>query len=354
MQKLTTVDADTLLSTPLPKTTFFVDGLIPQGLHILCGSPKIGKSWLMLWLCMKIAVGELIWEQPITQSDVLYLCLEDTFTRIQERLFLLADTAPCNLRFAVASCRIGEGLEEQIEGFIQSHPQTRFIAIDTLQRIRGASFDQSAYRSDYREITALKTLVDRHGLAIVLVHHLRKLGDTSDPFNQVSGTTGLTGAVDSTFLLRKESRASDTATLMATGRDIEYQELVLRFADNVWELLDRQDAREIQRQETPAFVHHIVSFMQGRAAWRGTATELMQAMNETTLPPNVATKYISQHYYEILKPAGVTYRTHRTGKSREMILEQMTINDGNDGEIAITNSSSSSSPTVNMNETGKR
>lgn len=47
VEKLKTIDADTLLSTPMRKTLFVVDGLIPQGLSVLSGSSKIGKSWLM-------------------------------------------------------------------------------------------------------------------------------------------------------------------------------------------------------------------------------------------------------------------------------------------------------------------
>jgi hypothetical protein len=43
-QQLQTIDADTLLSTTLPPTRFIIDRLLPQGLHILAGAPKVGKS----------------------------------------------------------------------------------------------------------------------------------------------------------------------------------------------------------------------------------------------------------------------------------------------------------------------
>ena len=51
MQKLQTVNAETLLYEPLEKPSFVVDSLIPTGLSLFCGSQKIGKSWLMLKLC---------------------------------------------------------------------------------------------------------------------------------------------------------------------------------------------------------------------------------------------------------------------------------------------------------------
>ena len=82
VEKLKTIDADTLLSTPMRKTLFVVDGLIPQGLSVLSGSSKIGKSWLMLWLGIQVARGQPVWEFETHKSDVLYLCLEDTYARI--------------------------------------------------------------------------------------------------------------------------------------------------------------------------------------------------------------------------------------------------------------------------------
>ena len=115
VEKLRTVDADTLLSTPLRKTLFIVDGLIPQGLSVLSGASKIGKSWLMLWLGMQVARGNPVWEFETHKCDVLYLCLEDTHVRIQNRLYQLTDEAPAELRIATTSYQIGNGLEQQIE-----------------------------------------------------------------------------------------------------------------------------------------------------------------------------------------------------------------------------------------------
>ena len=70
MSKLQTIDADTLLSTPLPATRFVVDRLLPEGLHILAGAPKVGKSWLALWLCLCVAKGESVWDFAVTKGTV--------------------------------------------------------------------------------------------------------------------------------------------------------------------------------------------------------------------------------------------------------------------------------------------
>ena len=135
--------------------------------------------------------------------EALYLCLEDsTLQRIQNRLFELTEDAPPTLHFAVMSQQLHNGLVEQIEQFLKEHPQTRLIVIDTLQRIRTAGNDANPYASDYRDIGVLKALADKHRIAILLVHHLRKMND-DDPMNMISGTTGLSGATDSNFVLRK-------------------------------------------------------------------------------------------------------------------------------------------------------
>ena len=143
MQKLQTVNADTLLYEPLEKPFFVVDGLIPTGLTLFCGSQKIGKSWLMLKLCLCVSQGLPLWDMPTLEGDVLYLCLEDIFCRIQDRLFKLTDEASGRLRFAVASCKLPDGLIVQLEDYLKEYPDSRLIVIDTLQKVRTASKDNA-------------------------------------------------------------------------------------------------------------------------------------------------------------------------------------------------------------------
>lgn len=146
MQKLQTVNAETLLYEPLEKPSFVVDSLIPTGLSLFCGSQKIGKSWLMLKLCLCVSQGIPLWDMPTMEGDVLYLCLEDTFCRIQDRLFRLTDEASGRLHFAVASCKLSDGLIVQLEDYLKDYPDSRLIVIDTLQKVRTASKD-NAYAS---------------------------------------------------------------------------------------------------------------------------------------------------------------------------------------------------------------
>ena len=128
----------------------------------------------------------------------------------------------------------------------------------------------------------------------VVVHHIRKQND-SDVFNKVSGTTGLTGSADATFVLEKEKRASDTAKLYVTGRDTPYQEYTLRFRDCRWELVERKTQEQLAKETIPDVLFRLVDFMRDKEKWAGTATELLAAMGETETIPTVITKWLNEY-----------------------------------------------------------
>ena len=238
MTKLETINAEDLQNRTYEPTPFLVDELIPEGLHILAGAPKIGKSWLALWLCLCVAQGQALWNFATTQGEVLYLSLEDSFQRIQTRLFDLTEDAPPTLHFAIMADTLKRGLEQQIEQFLTEHPTTKLVVIDTLQRVRGTGSDSNLYANDYQDIGLLKRLADKQHIAILLIHHLRKLHD-DDPMNMISGSTGLSGAADSAFVLQKNARSANAASLHCTGRDIPDRTLKLELDedDHVWKLL---------------------------------------------------------------------------------------------------------------------
>ena len=175
---------------------------------------------------MSIAKGEKVLGQETTQGTALYLCLEDSFQRIQNRLYELTDEPVENLHFVILSDTIGKGLEEQIEQFKSEHSDLKVVFIDTLQMIRSET--DSNYGSDYKELSILKSLADKLEVAIAVVHHTRKCSD-SDPFNMISGSTGISGCVDGSMVLIENKRGSRNAKLFCVGRDIENAEISLHF-----------------------------------------------------------------------------------------------------------------------------
>lgn len=332
MNNLNIMDAETLLASPLKPATFIVENLLPQGTHIFCGPSKTGKSWLMLWLCLQVARGNDFLSYKTNKCDVLYLCLEDTFPRIQSRLYNLTEDAPENLRFAVICDKIGFGLEEQLEEHIKQFPETKLVVIDTLQKVRRVLSGGSTYATDYEELSKIKNLADQHNLCIVLVHHSRKQGDQKDPLNQVSGSTGITGSVDSIFVLTRDSRNSDVATLIGTGRDIEYQELTLQFIKGIWLLQERLNRTQARQRKIPNFIFKLICYMEQELAFSGTATELLVVMGDDSMRANQATAQISKYYHEILAPVGITYSTSRTNKCRTLTLHFRDDHDDGDDE----------------------
>ena len=276
MTKLETINAEDLQNRTYEPTPFLVDELIPEGLHILAGAPKIGKSWLALWLCLCVSQGQPLWNFAVTQGEVLYLSLEDSYRRIQSRLFDLTEDAPSTLHFAIMADTLKHGLEQQIEQFLTEHPDTKLVVIDTLQRVRGTGSDSNLYANDYQEIGLLKKLADKRHIAILLIHHLRKLHD-DDPMNMISGSTGLSGAADSTFVLQKNSRLANIASLHCTGRDIADRTLKLEFGeeDHVWKLLeDSKTCSGASKISTLQLVHLFSELLRADPTYLGSPSAL--------------------------------------------------------------------------------
>ena len=312
--KLNTIDGAALMSQPLRPPNFVVDSLLARGLHILAGSPKVGKSWLALWLAVTVAKGEPVWDMATKQSHTLYLCLEDSVLRIQNRLFEITEDAPESVHFCTECAPIGQGLEEQIETFSMEHPGTVLVIIDTLQMVR--PIHDATYANDYRDMSVLKRLADRLGLAILLIHHLRK-EKAEDVFHRISGTTAISGAVDSNFTLVEKRRGSGRAKLTCIGRDIEYRELELeRNADNVWELLS--DSRTQPELLEGRITVLLSEFLEEQREFIGTPTELSQRIDpdgQEGITPKKVSRLILQNV-DPLKKIGITVTIRRSNGKR--------------------------------------
>ncbi len=274
---LTVIDGETLMDMKLPPTKFCVETLLPQGISMLGGAPKIGKSWMVLDLCVRIAKGETIWNLTTRKGTTLYLCLEDPLNRVQQRLCMLTDEVPENAYFATTAGTLADGLCEQIRNFVSKHPDTMLVAIDTFQIVRANNTDTS-YANDYDEVRQMKQLADELSISILLVHHLRKQGD-SDPLNKISGTTGISGAMDAIFVLDKSKRNADMATLVCTGRDIEYREMEMRLSKEscTWNLVS--DSLENPQMRLPDEMLSLVEFMKTQKSFSGTNSEFIELFN---------------------------------------------------------------------------
>lgn len=210
--------------------------LLPEGVTILSGAPKVGKSWLVYGWCVAVATGTPIWpgRQPEQRGEALYLALEDNERRMARRLELVTKDMPgvdlSNL-YAVHDWPRQEAGARAIADWLRKHPKCRIVVIDTLGAWRDADPGRkNAYAHDYAVGESLRPLCREFNVAIVVVAHTRKM-QSSDYMQMVSGTNGLTGSMDNVLVLER-GRGDDGAVLHVDGRDIENaQEAALRLID---------------------------------------------------------------------------------------------------------------------------
>lgn len=225
----------------LPPLNWVIPGVLPEGLSILVGNPKVGKSAMVLGWAHAVAEGlPVMGSIAVKQSVVLYLALEDNRRRVQDRIrglrpgtegstnlhFWTMDTLP---RFR----RLDDGGKEDLEGILDAQPDCRMVIIDTWSKVKPGrrSKNQQLYDVDSEAWSILHEITSRRRIAILVVHHTKKsLTPEGDWIYEVSGTQGITGTVDTIMLLRRK-RGEKVATLMVTGRDLDEDKEYLLHGD---------------------------------------------------------------------------------------------------------------------------
>jgi RecA-family ATPase len=224
-----------------------VPGIFVEGLTLFCGKPKGGKSWLLLHASHATASnGFTLGTIHCMEGDVLYCSLEDNKRRLKSRMRKLFGNQPRSprLHFKVKMPRLAQGGIDMLRTWIKSVPNPRMIAIDTLAMVRMPNRkDQSMYDADYAAVVELRNLAHEFGIAVVVVHHIRKM-EADDPFDTVSGTLGLTGCPDAIVILKRD--ASGTS-LIGKGRDLEEFEKAITFNKNSCTWRIEGDAEDVRR-----------------------------------------------------------------------------------------------------------
>lgn len=245
-----TFTAEQLMAEKLPEPRWTVPGIIPEGVTFLAGKPKMGKSWMSFGICVAVATGGVaLGAKPVEQGEALYLALEDNRRRLQRRLdkLLTSRAVPKGLHMATDWPRAGEGGIEHLDDFLAVHPKCRLVVIDTLARFKPhASGRRTQYDEDRAAVDPLGSVSNYHGVAVVVVHHLRET-ESDDPLDMIHGSAGLTGGVDGALVLKRQRGDAD-AYLHIDGRDIEQPtELALEFDSNAATWAIKGDAEDYRR-----------------------------------------------------------------------------------------------------------
>ena len=320
---LETVSMTTLYDTDFEGQEPLIDGLLYRGAYLLAGSPKVGKSFLMAQLAYQVSTGTPLWNYPVRKGTVLYLALEDDYRRLQERSYRMFGTAENeSLFFSVSAGQLGSGLDEQLTNFLREHPGTSLIIIDTLQKVREVDGDNYSYANDYEIIGQLKAFGDEKGICMLLVHHTRKQ-QADDSFDRISGTNGLLGAADGAFILEKEKRTGNTASLEVSGRDQPEQKFILKknMERLTWEL-ERVET-ELWKLPPDPVLEKIGALLSGEIQeWNGSPTELVLVL-ELDMKPNLLTKHLNVNKARLLNDHQIDYAPVRTHAGRRIHLNRV-------------------------------
>lgn len=298
-----------------------VEGLIDYGTIILGGASKVGKSFLSLQLAYCVSQGLPFLGFKTNQTGVIYFALEDVERRIQQRMQKMFGLEPAsNLYFATEAGYVGGGgFEEQLNTVLHEHPDVGLVIVDVMQKIRNP-LEQSSYGTDYLFITAVKELADKYGICLILVHHTRKTTD-SDIFKMLSGSMGITAAVDGSMVLYKKERKSGEATLAVVGRDIRDRELnlVRDWESPKWELVSEEDIIDLPSLPDKTLLAVAALLSDERPLWIGSADALVKATG-LEMSPNALSRYLGSHVTELKKEYFIDFSKGRTNSGRSIRL----------------------------------
>lgn len=308
---------DTVYRSRMP----VIENLLYTGAYILAGAPKIGKSFLVAQFAHHVSSGQPIWEYEIKQPGaVLYLALEDDYQRLQERMArMFGVESDGELFFAVSAKQVGNGLDEQLAFFLREHPNTRLVIVDTLQKVREMSGDAYSYAGDYEIISRLKAFGEQHGVCVLIVHHTRKQ-PAGDSFETISGTTGLLGCADGAILMQKEKRTDNKATLDIVGRDQPDQKIHLIRDEVTLQWNFEKAERQLWKEPPDPILTAVAKLVTAEShQWKGSATELAEAL-QVTIQPNALSKKLNVKSGKLIQEFGIQYENNRSRTGSNITL----------------------------------
>ena len=245
-----------LMNFDFTPVNWVVPGLIPEGLTILAGASKLGKSWFCLDLVHIRSNGGLFFNDvrfSVPQGKALYCALEDVPRRIRSRMEKRGFRGNRNLQFLFSLPRGKAGID-YLKEFIEEDP-VDLIILDTYGKWSEID-DLNKYKQVTEEVSLLKDFGDENEISIILVHHVKK-GSESDILHSVSGSNALVGVADTTIILNRK-RGSQDVTMFLTGRDVEEAEYALDFnkSDMGWSFLGER--HEVQTSEPRQMIYDIL------------------------------------------------------------------------------------------------
>lgn len=266
---------------------FLIDGIITPGLNLLAAPRKKGKSWFALDVALCVAKGEDFWGRKTEQGKVLYFALEDTPERVKNRINRILDDedAPSNLLVSCSTGCSGDKFYKDLNDFLDDNEDIKLVIVDVMQKIRSdKKTNQSEYSHDYKDVGELKKIADDHKISLIAITHTRKLKDSRDRLNEISGGVGVTSVADTILMITSNDNSSSKDNMLfVTGRDVLEEELAIHFDMDTcrWKYVGTTEELNIKKEEEEYASSPVVKTIKALlnkndGSWVGTSKEILE------------------------------------------------------------------------------
>ena len=322
IKHLNAIESDELFDKQIAKRKYVVSDIMPEGLLLLFGEPKTGKSFLVLDLCCSIARGEPFLGYPTDKGEVLYFCYEDDEERLQRRLHNLCDEGFPGVFFSSDVYKLDGGLLGVVSDFKRDHPDLKLVVFDTLTYVRSDSGSGNIYKKDYDELMPAQKFALENHVSVLLVHHRNKKDEGG--YNSISGSNGIAGVCDDIYELVRPDRGKPDAKLVISGRDVCSVTIEMTQDGNgVWHAVE--DGEHEEKHIDPVVIDVFLSvswnaIVSGRLEY--SPTELSQLIKEyfahDIYPAQITKKLTANH--EDLRLLGLSFVSKHTRETRLLIF----------------------------------
>ena len=295
-------NTNVIMATVFDPIRWTVPGYLAEGLSVLAGRQKLGKTWLAIDFALAVATGGIaMGSVSVEQGDVLYIDMENGPRRIQRRIetihgHLRNRPDLSRLEWVTEAPQLDKGFIGALEDWRRSVSQPRLVVIDVLQRIKPAgNANRNSYENDYSTFAPLQQWATKHGIAVLALHHTKK-GGADDPLEALSGSNGLSACADTTLVLDRDSNG---ITLYVRGRDVEEKESALSFSSGLWTV--KGDASDVRRTSE-----------------RGSILAALEEADEPLSPTDIAdaTRMPNQNVRQLLVSMGKSGEVVKVSRGR--------------------------------------
>lgn len=270
LRKVEEIGVMELLTTEVNEEADIVEDMLPIGVSVFGAPQKIGKTFFCLQLALAVATGRDFIGKKTTKGHVLYIALEDTKSKLKQRLkrFELPVCNNLTIRFESAYNPLFN-LDDIICEKKQQHPDLNLIIVDTFAKIR--KNNKTEYDLEYEEASMIHEIGIRHKACVELVTHVKKAIDYSNPFDSIYGSRGLTAAMDSMMVMFRRNILSKIKELHITGKDIPEEKMFVQQNEKMlFEVVEEDNSVELVDDNLMKVINYLVN----KKEYIGTHQEL--------------------------------------------------------------------------------